>query len=157
MGKTKKVIAGVTTTALMLGIAGCGGATKDPATEEWDTNQSSSGSYNNNSTSNYDDEDIPPIPDDQNCADWEWDLDDGVWECEDGGSRYFGHYFYGGRYFKSKPDLYKYSEYNNYKNSSNFKGKSNIVHSSEGTSSDSNGSTSKGSSGFGSGSKSYGG
>jgi hypothetical protein len=139
--KTKKVMVGITSTALLLGISGCSGSNQDK----------SSGSYT------VDDDDLPPVPDDQNCTDWEWDLDDGVWECEDGGSRYYGHYFYGGRYFKSKPDLYKYSAYKNYKKSADFKGKSKIIHSSGGSSSKSKGSTTKGSSGFGSGSKSFGG
>lgn len=125
MNKTKKVMAGISSTALMLGLAGCG-SSQDP----------------------YANVEIPPAPEDTGCAEWEWDLDDGVWECEDSGSGYYGHYFHGGRYYSSKSNLYKSNSYSNYKKSSSFQGIS-----STGTSK----SSSKVSSGFGSGSKSYGG
>jgi len=117
MTKTKKVMAGISSTAIMLGMTGCG---------------SSQGVY----------ADIPPVPDSQDCTEWEWDLDDGVWECEDSNSDYYGHYYHGGKYYSSKPSLYKSSSYSSYKNSSSFKGSS---------------STSKLSSGFGSGSSVFGG
>lgn len=126
VNKTKKVMTGISSTALMLGLAGCGSGSPDP----------------------YAAVDLPPVPDDQNCMDWEWDLDDGVWECEDSNSGHYGHYYYGGKYYSSKPLLYKSKSYSSYKNSSTFKGIS-----STGTSK----SSSKVSSGFGSGSKSYGG
>lgn len=178
--KTKKLMVGITSTALMLGIAGCGVSTPEQMTEEeWDAftdaNQSSSGSYSGSSSgtsssynssssgtsSSYVNEDIPPVPEDQSCVEWEWDLDDGVWECEDDGSSYYGHYYYGGRYYSSKPDLYKSTEYINYKNSSTFKGKGTTVNTSDGTSTISNagsdGSKVRGNSGFGSGSNSFGG
>lgn len=91
-------------------------------------------------------QDLPPTPDDQSCSDWEWDFDDGVWECDDNDSHYYGHSYYGGRYYSSKSSLFKSKEYLTYKNSSSFKGTSGI-----------SGGTVKKSSGFGSGSKSFGG
>lgn len=110
MKKTTKVMAGISSTALMFGLTGCG-----PSVGA----------------------DLPPVPEGTDCADWEWDMDDGVWECDDNNSQYFGHYFYGGKLFKTKSALFKDQSYLSYKNSSSFKG----------------GSVSKGSSGFGSGAK----
>ena len=46
---------GVTTTALTLGLAGCGSSTAE----------------------------LPPKPTDQACDDWDWDDDQGVWICDD--------------------------------------------------------------------------
>lgn len=173
MGKTKNVMAGITSTALLLGLAGCGGTIQQQMSdEEWSSytksNQStspapsSSYSYDSSSSGSYTDDDIPPAPNDQSCTQWEWDLDDGVWECEDSTSTYYGHFYHGGKYYRSKPDLYNSTDYINYKKSSSFKGgkgttintsPSNSTTSSSGTHS----SSVKGSSGFGSGSNSFGG
>jgi len=99
---------------------------------------------------------IPPVPDDAACEEWEFDLDDGVWECDDIDSSYYGHYFYAGKYYKSVSSLKKSSSYkgsssttsNSSINKSNSSSNS-TVRSSSGSSS----STVKGSSGFGSGTK----
>ena len=111
MGKTRKIMLGVTTTALTMGLAGCGSSTAE----------------------------LPPKPTDQACDDWDWDDDQGVWICDDSNSSHRGYYYYGGRYYKNKNALLKSTDYTNYKNSSSYKGGG------------------KSSSGFGSGSKSYGG
>lgn len=111
MGKTRKVMAGITSTALTFGLAGCG------------TNNA----------------DIPPPPEDESCRDWDWDDEDGIWECDDSTSRYFGYYYFGGLFYASKSSLLRSNAYQSYKNSSSYKGRS------------------KGSSGFGSGTKSFGG
>lgn len=111
LGKTQKVMIGITTTALTLGLAGCGSNSAE----------------------------VSSPPNDPNCSDWEWDDDDGVWECDDGRSSYYGHYYYGGRYYKNKSSLL---------NSKDFTSKNN---------SSSTVSGSKTSSGFGSGSKIFGG
>lgn len=78
-------------------------------------------------------EDLPPKPQDTSCNDWEWDYDDGVYECDDNSSSHYGHAYYGGSYYSNKSSLYKSSSFKSYKASSSFKG------------------------GFGSGSKSFGG
>ena len=111
MRKTQKVMMGVTTTALALGLTGCGSSNAER----------------------------PSQPTDQNCRDWDWDDDEGVYVCDDSNSTYHGHYFYGGRYYKDKNSLLNSSDDKSYKNSSSSKGESQT------------------SSGFGSGSKSYGG
>ena len=110
MEKTRKVMLGVTTTALAMGLAGCGSSTAE----------------------------LPPKPNDEACDDWDWDDDQGVWICDDSNSSHRGYYD-GGRYYKNKNALLTSTDYANYKNSSSYKGGS------------------KSSSGFGSGSKSYGG
>lgn len=119
MSKTSKVMVGITSTAMLIGLAGCGSNAQE----------------------------LPPVPGDSNCTDWEWDEDDGVWECDDHNSAYYGHFFYGGHYYRNKSSLYKAKDYISYKNSSSFKGKSSV----------SSDSSVKKSSGFGSGSKVYGG
>lgn len=121
LGKTKKLMVGITSTALMFGLGGCNSAS----------------------------EEIPAPPDDNSCSDWEWDADDGVWECDDDSSSHYGHYFFGGRYYKSKSALLKTKDYLAYKKSSSFKGSSSSGSSSSGSV--------KKSSGFGSGLKSIGG
>jgi hypothetical protein len=93
LSKTKKVLVGVASVALTVGLSGC----------------SSNASQ-------------PEPPDDQNCDDWEWDNDDGVYECEDYDSNYFGYYFFGGKYYKSRSSLIKTPSYKSYKSSSSFKG-----------------------------------
>lgn len=114
MKKTNKIIAGISTTALAFGLSGCGN----------------------------DYEDLPPIPEDNACGDWEWESDEGVWECDDRDSGYFGHYYYGGSYYRTSSALHQSKAYSNYKKSKTFKGGTSVK---------------KGSTGFGSGSKSFGG
>jgi hypothetical protein len=188
LGKTKKVMTGITSTALLLGLAGCG-VTSTPeapmSEKEFEAfmkenhstspvpSSSTSYSYNGSSSSStYVEENIDSVPTDQSCVQWEWDLDDGIWECEDSTSPYYGHYYHGGIFYASKPDLYKSTNYINYKNSSTFKGKGTTIntstgsttvtggttsHGSTGSSTMSGGTTIKGSTGFGSGSSSFGG
>lgn len=94
MGKTRKVMAGITTTALTIGLAGCGS----------------------------DQADIPAPPNEEGCSDWEWDEDDGVWECDDRKSSYFGHYYLAGMFFANKSSLKSSAAYKSYQNSPSFKG-----------------------------------
>ncbi|KGR85422.1 hypothetical protein [Lysinibacillus odysseyi] len=93
MEKTKKLMAGISATALTLGLAGCG---------------SSSSS-------------LPPKPTDKSCNDWDWSDDEGVWQCDESHSGHYGSYYYGGRYYKNKTALHSSSDYKNYKSSSSFK------------------------------------
>lgn len=111
MGKTQKIMVGVSMTALTLSLTGC----------DTDSN------------------DLPPKPNDQDCSEWEWGDDEGVWACDDNSSSYYGHYYYGGNYYNNKNSLLTNSDYNSYKNSSSFKGGNNT------------------SSGFGNGSNHFGG
>lgn len=107
--KTTKLMAGISATALTLSVAGCG------------------------TSSN-----LPPEPTDQNCDDWDWSEEDGVWQCDESTSGHGGSYYYGGRYYNDKKELHSNSDYISYKNSDSFKAV-------------------KSSSGFGSGLKSFGG
>jgi hypothetical protein len=67
-------------------------------------------------------QDLPPEPDDTNCSDWEWDDDEGVWQCDDTRSSYYGHFFYGGLFYRNKSALINSSAYKSYKSSSSYKG-----------------------------------
>jgi hypothetical protein len=68
-----------------------------------------------------------PQPTDPSCKDWEWDENEGVWECDDRASSHYGAYYYGGLFFASRSLLHNNSGFKNYhsdyKNSIN-KGKS---------------------------------
>ena len=148
MTKTKNVLLGVTTTALTLVLAGCNST----------NNYSSSNQYSNGS--------IPPQPTDASCRDWDWDSDDGLWECDDRTSGNYGHYYYGGSYYKSVNGLLNSSAGDSYRKNSpafyNGNGTtSTSTYSNSGTTNNSNNSSSfsstKSSSGFGSGSSSSGG
>ena len=110
MEKTKKMMVGISATALTLSLAGCGTSTSS----------------------------LPPKPTDQSCRDWDWSEEDGVWQCDESSSGHHGAYYYGGRYYKNKSALNSSTDYTSYKSSESFK----AVQSS---------------SGFGSGSKSFGG
>jgi hypothetical protein len=139
MSKTKKVMAGISATALAMGLVSCNGNQQNSPEQgdspgddqDWTTGEG---------------QDIPPVPEDTSCSDWEWDAEDGVWECDDSRSPYFGHYFFGGMFFANRSMLYQNRDYSSYKKSSSFKG----------ARLDSNykNNTPKGSSGFGSGSRS---
>ncbi|MGP7818675.1 aminotransferase yhxA [Niallia sp. 01092] len=140
MGKTTKVMTGIISTAFMLNLAACNNQTD----EEYTTTQKN-----------------PDPPSDANCDKWEWDDDDGVWECEDRHSSHYGHYFYGGSYYNSRSALHNSKYYksptSSSKNSSvNSRNSTNSSSVDSGSSSETSKSV-KRSSGFGSGSKSYGG
>lgn len=147
MTKTKNVLLGVTTTALTLVLAGCNST----------NNYSNNNQYSNGS--------IPPQPTDASCRNWDWDSDDGLWECDDQNSSHFGHYYYGGSYYRSVNGLLNSAAGNSYRNSSPAFNKgtgttSTPSYSNSGTSNNSSQSSSfgstKSSSGFGSGSSSSG-
>lgn len=91
--KTKKMATGLLVAALSFSLSGCG------------TNSA-----------------LPPEPDSQECDDWDWDYELGVYQCDDVDSPNYLAYFYAGRMFKSKSSLTSNSNYKNYTNSSTFKG-----------------------------------
>ncbi|MBO1513375.1 hypothetical protein [Metabacillus bambusae] len=68
------------------------------------------------------DESLPPVPEGTDCDDWEWEADEGVWECDDNDSPHYGYFYYGGKMFSSKSSLKTSSAYKSYKSSSSFKG-----------------------------------
>lgn len=92
MSKTSKLLTGIIS-ASMITAAGCG------------NNQS-----------------LPPVPEDSDCGDWEWEADEGVWECDDDYSSHYGHYYYGGKYYSTKSSLKSSSAYKSYQSSGSFKG-----------------------------------
>jgi hypothetical protein len=90
--KTKKIVGTAIVAALSLTAAGCSDAS------------------------------LPPQPEDQECNEWDWDDELGVWECDEYDSNRFGYYYYGGMYYASKAGLIKSKPYKSYKGSSSFKG-----------------------------------
>lgn len=64
MEKTKKLMTGISTTALTLSLAGCGTSANS----------------------------LPPKPTDKGCDDWDWSEEDGVWQCDESGSGHHGYY-----------------------------------------------------------------
>lgn len=166
MEKTKKVLGGIASTALLLAAVSCGNTIQEDSYEEdeyYDTYSSGTTTYENDMSgvdSGEEQDDLLPIPEDEACTQWEWDYDDGVWECEDSNSSYFGHFFYAGTYYNNKSNLYNSSAYIDYQNSSSYKGTKtsrNSTNSTTSSSAVSNGTVTKGSTGFGSSSSYSGG
>jgi hypothetical protein len=143
MSKTKKVMAGISATALMMGLVGCNNNQQAVPDRDWDQDGSSPDEQD---WSSGEGQDRPPVPEGTDCSDWEWDEEDGVWECDDSRSPYFGHFFFGGMFFSNRSMLYKSNDYMNYKKSPAFKGAS--------LDSKYKNTSPSGSSGFGSGSRS---
>ncbi|AHN21375.1 aminotransferase yhxA [Lysinibacillus sphaericus] len=93
MEKTKKMMVGISATALTLSLAGC------------DTSTSS----------------LPSKPTDESCNDWDWSEEEGVWQCDESRSGHYGAYYYGGSYYNTKSALKSSSDYKNYKSSTSSK------------------------------------
>ncbi|MDX8361723.1 MULTISPECIES: hypothetical protein [Bacillaceae] len=91
VNKTKKMISGVSAAVVSLSLTGCGEST------------------------------LPEVPDNEDCLDWEFDNELGVWECDDDDSDYYGHYFLYGKRYINKSKLIKSSAYNSYKSTSTYK------------------------------------
>jgi uncharacterized lipoprotein YehR (DUF1307 family) len=97
MNKTKKLMAGVATSVMAIGMTGCGQS-----------------QYEQSST-------LPPEPTEYECDDWEWDEDEGTYYCDDKRSSHFGAYYLMGMMYMNKSSLRNSSaykkHYNSYKNS----------------------------------------
>lgn len=147
MEKTKKMMAGITATALTLSLVGCS-----------TSNGTSNSTSNGISTSN-----LPAKPTEGDCNDWEWSEENGVWQCDDSHSSHYRSYYHGGRYYKTLSELQ--NSRNNYNrngvvNGNELNHDSDNINNHQNDSNNNKGSSSKNaktSSGFGSGTKSYGG
>ncbi|MDG4655725.1 aminotransferase yhxA [Ectobacillus antri] len=64
---------------------------------------------------------LPPKPNDSQCRDYEFDYDEGVWECDDSSSAYYRHYYYGGNRYATRSELRKDANYKKYVQSDAFK------------------------------------
>ncbi|WP_404460041.1 aminotransferase yhxA [Sutcliffiella horikoshii] len=95
MTKTKKVLTSVSATVFALGMTGCGSGYEESSS-------------------------LPPEPFDDRCNEYEWDNEEGVYQCDDDSSSYYRHYYHGGSFFGNKSSLKKDSSYKNYRNSSTF-------------------------------------
>lgn len=66
----------------------------------------------------------PPVPQNDDCNDWEYSESEGVWVCDDSGSHYYHSYYHGGFFYRTKKELHGSSSYKSYKSSSHFAGTS---------------------------------
>ncbi|KPB04527.1 hypothetical protein [Bacillus sp. CHD6a] len=96
MTKTKKVLSSVSATIFALGMTGCGSNTEEVSS-------------------------LPPEPFDDRCNEYEWDNEEGVYQCDDESSSFYRSYYHGGSFFGSKSSLKKDSSYKTYRNSSSYK------------------------------------
>ncbi len=94
--KTKKLITGLSTAALVMGITGCGNTyTHIDETEAPKSNPSTGQAT-----------EIPPVPDaNEYCEEYEWDASEGYYECDDDDSHYYGHYFYNRGFYRAASDI----------------------------------------------------
>jgi hypothetical protein len=67
------------------------------------------------------DESLPPLPDDPDCDEWEWDAETGTYVCDDDDSTHYRHHYYGGSYYSSKRKLKTSPSYKSYQQSAEFK------------------------------------
>ena len=98
MNKTKKLMAGVATSVMALGMTGCG-------QNEYEPSNSS----------------LPAEPTEYDCDDWEWDENEATYYCDDSRSSHFGAYYLFGTMFSNKSALRKSPNY-----SSNFNKYNNV-------------------------------
>jgi hypothetical protein len=107
MNKTKKMMAGVATSIMALGLVGC-------TQNEFDTSlnsvEDSNDDYSTTSTS------LPPEPTEYECDDWDWDENEGTYYCDDSRSSHFGAYYLLGTMFNNKSALHKSSNYSSHSN-----------------------------------------
>jgi hypothetical protein len=66
--------------------------------------------------------DFPSVPDSEECLDWEFDMSDGVWMCDEKGAPNLRNLYFGTTYFKTKDDLKKDGTYQSYASSTGFAG-----------------------------------
>ncbi|UPM55168.1 hypothetical protein [Gottfriedia acidiceleris] len=66
--------------------------------------------------------DRPDKPKNDDCRDWEFDDDEGVWVCDDSSSHYYHSYYHGGIFYPTRTALHASSSYKSYKSSSKYAG-----------------------------------
>jgi hypothetical protein len=137
MNKTKRMMVGVATSVMALGLVGC-------TQNEFDTSLDNYDDTNTVKTS------LPPEPTEYECDDWDWDENEGTYYCDDSRSSHFGAYYLLGSMFNNKSALHNSSNYSSH--SSKYKStRSTSVNNSRSTSGSSSGGSFK--SGIGSGAK----
>ncbi|GGE63966.1 hypothetical protein [Priestia taiwanensis] len=103
--------------------------------------------------------DLPEIPNDEYCSEWEFDMEAGVWKCNDSESTHYSYLYYGGLYYATLSYLMNNKTYKDYHTSKGFAGGNKLQSkfsngitrsSNNGTYSNSNNGNNTGKSGFGS-------
>ncbi|MGM7683916.1 hypothetical protein ACSVDA_17395 [Cytobacillus sp. Hm23] len=92
MSKTTKLIKGLSAAVIATGLSGCSSAANEYTYETTDIGDG-------------DTRTIPIEPSVVGCDEWDWDVDDEMYECDDDDSDYRGHYFYQNKLFKTKADI----------------------------------------------------
>ena len=64
----------------------------------------------------------PDKPQNDDCRDWDFDDDEGVWVCDDNSSHYYHSYYHGGIFYPTRKALHGSSSYKSYKSSSSYAG-----------------------------------
>jgi hypothetical protein len=105
MNKTKKMMAGVATSIMALGLVGCTQNEFDTSLNNVDGTEDD---YSTTSTS------LPPEPTEYECDDWDWDENEGTYYCDDSRSSHFGAYYLLGTMFNNKSALHSSSNYSNH-------------------------------------------
>ena len=91
MNKTKKLMAGVASTVMAFGMAGCGQSQEEQAAR-------------------------PAEPTEYDCDDWEWDENEGTYYCDDNRSTHFGAYYFMGMMYANSSAMRSSSAYKKYRN-----------------------------------------
>jgi uncharacterized lipoprotein NlpE involved in copper resistance len=66
--------------------------------------------------------DFPVIPESEECFDWEFDMSEGVWACDEKGAPNLKHLYFRDTYFKTESDLKKNESYKSYASNAGFAG-----------------------------------
>lgn len=66
-------------------------------------------------TEGYEENYIEEMPYDENCAEWEFDSEDGVWICNDSSSSFYQNFFFLGTYYATKNLLHNNNDFKQYK------------------------------------------
>jgi hypothetical protein len=66
--------------------------------------------------------DLPKVPNDEYCGEWEFDMEAGTWRCNDSESIHYSYLYYGGLYYATLSYLKNNKAYKDYQSSKGFAG-----------------------------------
>jgi hypothetical protein len=108
LNKTQKLIKGLSATALVVGISGCGSSMTDDYDRIEGSSSYSNDSVEKNTQKSVQVSEIPPMPpSDAYCDEYEWDMAEEYYECVDIDSDYYHHYYYGKGFYRTAHDIRK--------------------------------------------------
>ncbi|WP_456274114.1 hypothetical protein [Bacillus sp. AK031] len=108
LNKTKKLIKGLSATALAVGISGCGSSMTDDNDRIEGSSSYSNETVEKTTQKSVQVSEIPPMPpSDAYCDEYEWDMAEEYYECVDIDSDYYHHYYYGKGFYRTAHDIRK--------------------------------------------------